>query len=103
MTASRPPLGERVASLETAVFDLKETVKDGFDGLSAEIKKQSLNGRTANAKALVDDVGDPESRAALRAIVRGRSARTMLTRPAVVVGLAIAGPAAGFLLGKLFP
>ena len=104
------PIGERVASLEVEVVNLtkgvtalSETVETGMDKLRVELQTQSLNGRTDRTKALVDDIGDPESRASLRSMIRNHDRRTWLTRPIVQGGgsvlLIILGALAGHYFG----
>jgi uncharacterized phage infection (PIP) family protein YhgE len=103
------PIGERVASLEVevknlteGVTDLTDTVKTGMDKLRQELQTQSLNGRTDRTKALVDDIGDPESRASLRSMIRNHDRRTWLTRPIVQGGGSILLVVLGALAGHYF-
>lgn len=81
-------IGERVAAVEVEVKEARKdiaalagTVSLGMERLRDELQQQSLNGRTANAKALVDDVGDEESRATLKAVIKGHDRREWLSRP----------------------
>ncbi len=106
----QPPVGERVAAVETEVKNVKrsidalaDTVKVGMRELREELQTQSLNGRTERAKALVDDVGDDESRETLREMVRNHDRRAWLARPVLrwigAGGLVVLGGIVGKLLG----
>lgn len=64
--------GERVAVLETKFDMLKETVEIGFRELGEKIDAASLNGQTPRVKNMSATLGDPETVAALAAIVESR-------------------------------
>jgi len=99
-----PPIGERVAAVETevknlsgVVGELKDTVEQSTRELREELRKQGLNGRAERAKLLIDDLGDDttrkalkaltadlgddETRTALTAMVRSRETASELKRP----------------------
>jgi hypothetical protein len=110
----KSPLGERVAALETLVpakvdelrkdvNALAGTVTIGMANLREELAEQSLNGRTMKAKALVDDIGDDDSRKTLKAVIKGHDRREWLYRPIFRYTGAFVVGGAGVIIGHFWP